>query len=132
MDIIKKHPQLLLKLILNEISNLIQNVEFIHSDFRDSIKTIKKGDFVYLDPPYVPENSTSFVGYVADGFTQQMHETLFSEIKKMDGVKFLLSNAKVDMVLESFTDYNCEDIEARRAINSKNPGATAKEVIIYN
>ena len=50
----------------------------------------------------------------------------------MDGVKFLLSNAKVDMVLESFTDYNCEDIEARRAINSKNPGATAKEVIIYN
>lgn len=128
----KKTPTIITESHLNEISNLIQNVEFIHSDFRDSIKTIKKGDFVYLDPPYVPENSTSFIGYVADGFTQQMHETLFSEIKKMDGVKFLLSNAKVDMVLESFTDYNCEDIEARRAINSKNPGATAKEVIIYN
>ena len=61
-----------------------------------------------------------------------MHETLFSEIKKMDGVKFVLSNSKVDMVLESFTGYNCEDIQARRAINSKNPAATATEVIIYN
>ena len=77
------------------------------------LKKYKKGDFVYLDPPYVPENSISFVGYVADGFNAEMHEILFNEIKKKwMVVKFLesFSNLKVDMVLESFSDYNCEDI----------------------
>ena len=43
-----------------------------------------------------------------------------------------MSNAKVDLVTENFKDYNIEDIKARRAINSKNPGASTTEVIIYN
>lgn len=128
----KTTPTFITREHLDEISDLIQNVHFIHSDFRDSIKKIKKGDFVYLDPPYVPENSISFVSYVADGFTAEMHEILFSEIKKMNGIKFMLSNSKVDIVLESFRDYKCEDIEARRKINPKNPAATTTEVIIYN
>lgn len=128
----KKTPTIITERELNEISNLIKDVEFIHSDFRDTIKNIKSSDFVYFDPPYAPENKNSFVGYMADGFSFEMHKTLFAEIKKMDGVKFILSNAKVGLVLDSFGDYNCEDIKARRAINSKNPGATTTEVIIYN
>ena len=43
-----------------------------------------------------------------------------------------MSNSKVDIVTNSFKDYNCHEIVARRAINSKNPGSTTKEVIIYN
>ena len=43
-----------------------------------------------------------------------------------------MSNAKVDIVTNSFKDYNCEDIVARRAINSKNPGSTTTEIVIYN
>lgn len=116
------------------ISNLIQDVEFIHSDFKDSLDSVKNGDFVYLDPPYAPENSKSFVGYVSDGFDICKHKLLFDKIKKIDklGSKFVLSNAKVEMVLESFKDYECDDIIARRAINSKNPGSKTTEVIIYN
>ena len=47
----KTTPTFITREHLDEISDLIQNVHFIHSDFRDSIKKIKKGDFVYLDPP---------------------------------------------------------------------------------
>ena len=61
-----------------------------------------------------------------------MHKKLFSEIKKLGKIKFAMSNAKVDLVIENFQEYNCEDIIARRAINSKNPGSTTTEVIIYN
>ena len=42
-----------------------------------------------------------------------------------------MSNAKVELVTENFKDYNCEDIKARRAINSKKPESTTTEVIIY-
>jgi DNA adenine methylase len=93
---------------------------------------VKDADFVYLDPPYAPENSKSFVGYVADGFNLETHKLLFDEIKKFRNIKFVMSNAKVDLVTNNFKEYNCDDIIARRAINSKKPGSTTTEVIIYN
>ena len=43
-----------------------------------------------------------------------------------------MSNAKVDLIIENFKEYNIEETKARRAINSKNPGASTTEVIIYN
>jgi DNA adenine methylase len=128
----KKTPSLISKKELDNISNLIKNVEFKHNSFIDSIKNVKEGDFIYLDPPYAPENSKSFVGYVEGGFNLETHELLFSEIKKLENIKFIMSNAKVDIVTNSFKDYNCQEIVARRAINSKNPGSTTIEVIIYN
>ena len=128
----KKTPTIITQEHLNYISDLIKDVEFKDCGFSDSIKNIKDGDFVYLAPPYAPENSKSFVGYVADGFNLDMHKLLFNEIKKLSGVKFAMSNAKVDLVIENFKEYKCEDILARRAINSKNPGSKTTEVIIYN
>ena len=128
----KKTPTIISETDLNYISDLIKNVEFKHSSFSDSIKNIKEGDFVYLDPPYAPEHSKSFVGYVANGFNLDTHNLLFSEIKKLGKIKFVMSNAKVQLVTDNFKEYNCDDIIARRAINSKNPGSTTTEVIIYN
>ena len=128
----KKTPTIISRIDLDYISDLIKDVEFNHSSFDDSIKLVKEGDFVYLDPPYAPENANSFVGYVLDGFNLEMHKLLFSEIKKMGKIKFVMSNAKVDLVTENFKEYECQDIIARRAINSKKPGSTAMEVIIYN
>ena len=128
----KTTPTIITLLDLNYISDLIKNVEFKHSSFTESIKHIKSNDFVYLDPPYAPENSKSFVKYVENGFNLDMHKLLFNEIKKLKNVKFVMSNAKVDLVIDNFKEYNCEDIIARRAINSKKPGSTTTEVIIYN
>lgn len=130
----KKTPSVITKDELTQLSELIKDVEFVHCDFCSSIKKVNQGDFVYLDPPYAPENSKSFVGYVADGFTLDMHTTLFDSVKQLSdkGVKFLMSNAKVPLVSDSFAGYETENIVARRAINSKNPGSTTTEVLIYN
>mgnify|MGYP001266984795 FL=1 len=130
----KKTPTIISKNDIDKISSLIRDVEFIHCNFSDSIKNAKSGDFVYLDPPYAPENTRSFVGYVVDGFNLDMHNLLFDEIKNLDKkkIKFVLSNAKVELVTQAFKNYNCEDIIARRAIHSKKPGSTTTEVIIFN
>lgn len=34
-------------------SAVIQNLEFEACDYRDSLKSVREGDFVFLDPPYV-------------------------------------------------------------------------------
>lgn len=119
---------------LDKVSELIQNVEFIHSTFETSIKNVGCNDFAYIDPPYAPENDTSFVGYTSCGFNNKLHTLLFNEIKEIDtrGGKFIMSNAKVPLVITNFTGFNCEDVTARRAINSKNPDATTTEVMIFN
>jgi len=117
---------------IHSISKLIKNVNFVHSDFAKSftyMKDINNNDFVYLDPPYAPENDKSFVGYTANGFNLEQHELLFSLCKKY---KFLMSNADVDLVKNSFTDkkYSIKIISCKRSINSKNPEAKTNEVLI--
>ena len=132
----KKTPTFITKSELDKVSDLIEDVEFIHQSFEESFENIKAGDFVYLDPPYAPENSKSFVGYVADGFNQKTHQNLFERTKDLDkkNSKFIMSNAKVELVTESFQqpEYKIIDVTARRAINAKNPDATTTEVFIMN
>ena len=130
----KKTPTIVTREELDSVSDLIQNVEFIQSDFNNSINNAEIGDYVYLDPPYAPENDKSFVGYTKDGFGLEAHKSLFNAITILDqkNIRFAMSNANVKLVMDHFKDYKHEDIVARRAINSKNPGSTAKEVIIYN
>jgi DNA adenine methylase len=125
-----KSPEIINKEHLEEVSKLIQPVEFIHSDFEESFKKVKKNDFIYLDPPYVPENATSFVGYTSDGFNLEKHETLFNLCKDYN---FVMSNSDVKLVKDSFNDntkYNIKIISCKRSINSKKPDSKTNEVII--
>ena len=127
-------PNVILEDEITIISQLIQKVQFHHLDFENSIKKVKKGDFVYLDPPYVPEDKKSFVGYNACGFDLDTHNKLFGLVRKFNSqkVKFIMSNSNTDLVNNTFVDYNKEIITARRAINSKNPADKTKEVVIFN
>lgn len=124
-----KNPEIINDQHLIAISDLIKDVIFTHSGFELSLTKIKKNDFVYLDPPYAPENKTSFVGYTKDGFTLEQHIILFTECKKY---KFLMSNAYVDLVKNSFIDkkYTTIIIPCKRTINSKNPESITNEVLI--
>ena len=109
--------------------------------------TFNKNDFIYLDPPYVPEKATSFVGYTNDGFNLENHKMLFDSCSKLKkcGIPFLLSNSNVNLVNNYFNNDSPEDkkdtkkenikfnkvvIEAKRAIHSKKPDSKTKEVLI--
>jgi DNA adenine methylase len=118
---------------LKEVSKLIQNVEFRCCSFEITLQTVEENDFTYLDPPYAPEKDTSFVGYVADGFTLNDHEKLFNLCKSMKA-KFLMSNAEVELVKNSFAPpkFTTQTISCRRAINAKDPSARTNEVLINN
>jgi len=127
-----KIPGILDEGCINNVSRLIQNVLFSCSNFSDTFTQLQPNDLAYLDPPYAPEDRKSFVGYTQDGFSLEDHKNLFKSIKEKKDIKFIMSNANVKLVTDSFKDYDIDYIEARRAINSKNPAATAKEVIIHN
>lgn len=131
-----KNPKILDKDELKYISSLISDVNFIHSDFSESLNGIQDDDnFVYLDPPYAPENEKSFVGYTKDGFGIEQHELLFNLSKTVsEKNKIMMSNANVQLIRDNLSPeiYNYEVVSCRRAINSKDPGARTEEVIITN
>jgi DNA adenine methylase len=130
------NPEIINKEHLEEIHNLIQNVVFECCDFNTSLTNVEPKDFIYLDPPYCPESDTSFVGYTENGFNIEHHNNLFKLIHNLTETnkKVMLSNADVSLVRENFTNpiYKTLSILCKRSINSKNPDAKAKEVIITN
>lgn len=118
---------------LTEIHDLIQGVMFACADFSTSLSHVADGDFVYLDPPYAPETAKSFVGYNEAGFDLQQHKNLFALCNDVTSRgQFIMSNSDVDLVRESFNPdtYTIYPILCKRSINSTNPSAKAKEVII--
>ena len=66
-----KNPSFTCEENISKLHKLFQNVEFINKDFKDSMKNIKYNDFVYLDPPYYPENKLSFTKYNLNDFTDE-------------------------------------------------------------
>ena len=121
--------------ILSVHKFLINNKITIESkDFSTSLKSAKKGDFVYIDPPYDTDTG-NFTAYTNDGFDrfQQRFLSLTCERLHKDGVKFMMSNAPTDFILDEYSDYNIEYVNAKRLINSKtSKRSEVKELIITN
>lgn len=122
-----KNPGIFDAAHLLEVSELVRGVEFRCTDYYSVLGVAHAGDYVYLDPPYAPETATSFVGYNAGGFMD--HDTLFAAVRRLP-CNWLMSNSSVPAVHAAFGEYNIRVVEARRAINSKNPGATTAEVLV--
>ena len=131
-----KNPGILDEDHMRQVSSLVKDVVFICQPFSDSLAKVSRGDFVYLDPPYAPENDTSFVAYTSDGFDLKGHQKLFKDIGDlhMKGSKILMSNADVKLVKDTFPEpvYKTKIVSCRRAINSKDPAAKTNEVLIRN
>ena len=114
-------------LTMNDIK--IQSV-----DFEESLKTAKKGHFVYIDPPYDSDTST-FNNYTEDGFGKEEQRRLAQVYKDLDkrGVYVMLSNHNTTLINELYKDYHIHIIEAKRNINANGKKrGKVEEVIITN
>jgi DNA adenine methylase len=132
------NPEIINKNHLDYINLLIQNVIFECLDFNVSLNrdNFEIDDFIYIDPPYAPEKTTSFVKYTDNGFDINNHHKLFILIHRLtqNNIKLILNNSDVSLIRDNFTNekYNITSILCKRSINSKNPESKTKEVMIKN
>ena len=132
------NPEIINKNHLDYINLLIQNVIFECVDFNVSLNrdNFEIDDFIYIDPPYAPEKTTSFVKYTDNGFDINNHHKLFTLIHRLtqNNIKMILNNSDVSLIRDNFTNekYNITSILCKRSINSKNPESKTKEVMIKN
>lgn len=111
------------------------NITILHGDFESACETVRSGDFVYFDSPYVPVSSTAnFTDYTKGGFGYEDHKRLASLFRELDkrGAMIMLSNNNVPLVHELYTGFQIEEIVVRRTINRNASKRIGKEVIITN
>jgi DNA adenine methylase len=96
------------------------------------MREAKKGDFVFLDPPYVPISITSsFTGYTADGWSDKDDLKLVEVMNHLDsiGVKFMMTNSNAEKVYQLFGKWNITTVKAHRFVKALNgEGETRSKV----
>ncbi len=118
-----KNPNIVNAPVLRAVSKYINvsSISMTTDDYTEVLADVKKGTFVYLDPPYDPISSTSnFTGYTKGGFTREDQIRLRECCDALDkrGVKFLLSNSATDFIKEQYAGYYITIVQAQRNINS--------------
>jgi len=117
-----KNPNILDIAVLKAVNKYLNEnqVRILNSDFQEAVKDAKRGDFIYLDPPYDPVSETaSFTGYDVNGFNKQEQRRLkevFDDLNSR-GCHILLSNACTEFIEDLYKDYLHTKISAIRAIN---------------
>lgn len=132
-----KNPNIVNAETIRAMSKYLQNPQIViqQGDYRKALNGLRKGAFVYLDPPYMPLSaSSSFTGYTENGFTYEQQVALKKECDKLKkkGIAFLQSNSDCPQIRELYKDYNIKIVQAKRAINSNaNKRGEINEVLIY-
>lgn len=133
-----KKPNIVNDIVLRAVSGFLKSndIRFLNVDYEESLYRIRRGAFVYFDPPYDPISDTSsFTGYTLDGFgrDEQLRLKQVCDRLNQKGIKFLLSNSATPFIKEIYTDYIVETVGANRSINS-NAGNRGEinEVLVRN
>ncbi|HHU32520.1 MAG: DNA adenine methylase [Zhaonellaceae bacterium] len=133
-----KNPNIVNENTLRAVSSYFNKakITFKCGDFEEAVKGVRKGSFVYFDPPYDPVSvSANFTGYDKGGFDRDEQIRLKKLCDKLNSkkVNFLLSNSATDFILDLYKDYNITIVKAKRAINSKaDKRGAVNEVLVKN
>ena len=123
---------------LEEIRRFFSTAKFeiLNEDFQEAVKNVRKGDFVYFDPPYDTwEDKDSFTSYAKNPFGKEEQKRLADVYKELSekGAFVMLSNHNTDYIRDLYKDFHIHIVEAKRMINSKASGrGNVEEVIITN
>ena len=129
-------PVIVNEAALRNASRTFQQAELYAGDFETVLDNAGAGDFVYLDPPYVPLSPTSnFTGYTSGAFSMADHRRLREVfgILQARGCYVMLSNSNTDFVRDLYRGCNIKTINAIRAINSvASKRGSIKELVVLS
>lgn len=131
-----RNPALYVEANIRAASSALKGVELLAVDFREACKLPRRGDFVYIDPPYQPLSKTAaFTDYTREGFGEQDQRDLAEAFRRLDrrGCKVMLSNSATPMLRDLYREFESVTLKAKRAINCKGTDRGAiDELLVMN
>jgi len=129
-----KSPKIVREELLREASVVLQDVEIVSDHYMGLLMKTNPGDFVYLDPPYVPLNPTSsFTSFTKEGFGEDHQRALAAAVEELveNGVQVMVSNSDTPFCHGLYRRFPRVRVQARRSINSKgNKRGPVNELIV--
>ncbi|MGH9513439.1 MAG: DNA adenine methylase [Terriglobales bacterium] len=121
---------------LMKASAALKNAEITACDYKSALSNARAGDFVYLDPPYMPISKNSdFKRYTREFFYAADHEhlaRLFETLADM-GCLVLLSNSYHQKIADLYSKYHQVKVQVPRFVNCKGEGrGNVTELLISN
>ncbi len=119
-----KNPRICDEENLRAVSEFLNSIDItiLNCNYKETCELAKRGDFIYLDPPYYPVSKTaSFTKYSKDDFTEKDQIELSEVFKELDkkGCYVMLTNSNTDFIKELYKDYKIQELNTNRFINCK-------------
>jgi len=112
---------------MTTIGNILNRADIVAADFREVLESANRGDFVYLDPPYLPvfsrpdvekEPTAKFNKYTAKTFELpdliELAEICASLSRR--GVRWVMSNRDTESVRDLFPDNEIIQFTTHRSL----------------
>jgi DNA adenine methylase len=96
---------------MRESEGVVTNV-----DYKDTLKKARKGDFVFLDPPYIEGHNYKFNYNKDEQLDKRFLTELLSELSKLDEkqVMWMMTQADTEVVREVFKSYTTNTFQVYR------------------
>ena len=101
-----------------------------NTDYKEILDKAKKGDFVFLDPPYIEKHNYVFNYNIGETLDNKFISDLYKQVKLLDkkGVKWLMTQAETKEILKIFKEYKISKFEVFR----RHTKSYTNELIIKN
>lgn len=103
-------------------------------DYQDTLKGVRTGDFVYLDPPPDKE-SCEYADCTRMGFDRKDQERLAHTYDEMNrrGVRVMMTNSNTEYIRARYSGYHIEQLQNRASVGSTGTRRhSIDEIVITN
>ncbi len=129
-----QNPKILDEDALHAAAAMLAGAAIVLGDYKAVLRDYARaGDFVFLDPPYLPVSVYSdFKRYTKAPFHAEDHRELAAEVMRLHelGCHVILTNANHPWVHEQYRGFSAEVVQTKRNISSKAMGRSGEDVII--
>ncbi len=129
-----KNPAICQPEVLRAASRVLSGTTIELGDYKHVLKKhARAGDFVFLDPPYLPiTDYADFKRYTKEQFYEEDHRELATEVKRLQklGCHVVLTNSNHPLVHELYEKFDIEVVSTRRNISSRATTRKGEDVIV--
>lgn len=116
-------------------SSALQGVTIQRRDFADALAEAGPGDWVYLDPPYIPLGGfADFKRYTPGQFTEEDQRRLAASMREAGdrGVHLMMTNSDTPLTREIFSGFHVTSMATRRDINLQAKKRSSVDLVVTN
>jgi DNA adenine methylase len=118
---------------IRAVSRCLQYVDIRCGDYRSALKAAKPGDFVFIDPPYLPVSQTAdFNRYTKDQFSLKDQIDVVAEVDRLVelGCFVIATNSNHPTITDLYSKYDCRIVETCRHVSAKTSTRRGQDLLI--